>query len=389
MYRLFLERGAILILCLTASLRAEGSAGAGQDEPAAMARASIHLDKATVLAGQKVWATFTVTNLIDEAVGLQVPGAQLAEMPSTEVGLPLAHVFSGRSFTALTIEDERGVTTGETVALKPVAPVPLITLAPHACVGMRVELTRYYETMKRPGVYKLTWKPYEGILQSEAANLTILARQRAKLITDAGTITMEFYYDAAPNHVHNFVELARSGFYDNLTFHRVIPGGLIQGGSPTGDNKGALPDKTLKAEFSKIPFELGTVGMARSSQNPDSASCQFFICLSAQPSFVGTQTAFAKVVGKESFETLKKIASVPTKPGERPLQPIAIKTISLENIPERSQEVAPPKPTGEGTAPRGVVRLANPGHGKATTGADPAVVEPKPIPSQPAEETGQ
>jgi hypothetical protein len=262
MDRLFLKRGAILILCLTGSLRAEGAAEPARDEPTAMARASVYLDKATVLVGKQVWATFTVTNLIDEAVGLQVPGAQLAEMPSTEVGLPLAHVFSGRNFTALTIEDERGVVTGDTVTLKPVAPVPLITLAPHATVGLRVDLNKYYEIMKRPGVYKLTWKPYEGILQSEPASLTIMAKQRAKVITDLGTITMEFYYDAAPNHVRNFTELARESFYDNKTFHRVIPGGLIQGGSPTGDNKGALTDRRLKAEFSKIPFEFGTVGMA-------------------------------------------------------------------------------------------------------------------------------
>jgi len=347
------------------------------------------MDKTTVLVGQKVWATFTVTNLLDEAVGLQVPGAQLAEMPSTEVGLPLAHVFSGRNFTALTIDDERGVITGETITQKPVTPVPLITLAPQASVGLRVDLAKYYEIMKRPGVYKLTWKPYEGILQSEPASLTIMAKQRAKVITDLGTITMEFYYDAAPGHVRNFTELARSGFYDNKTFHRVIPGGLVQGGSPTGDNKGALTDRTLKAEISKIPFEFGTVGMARSPQNPDSASCQFFICLGPQPSFVGNQTAFGRVIGQESFETLKKIASVPTKQGDRPLQPVAIKTISLENIPERLQEAPLPKTGTEGTGPHAVVRLSGPGHAKAPTGEHPAVVNPTPTTSQAAEDTKQ
>jgi len=377
---------AVLALLPFAGLSAEESKQEATDDPSAIVRADVRLDQPVRLAGQKVWATFTITNLLDEPVGLQVPGAQLAEMPSTEVGLPLQHIFSAKNFTALTIdEEERGITLGETISQRPAAPVPLITLAPHACLGMRIELTRYYEILKRPGVYKLTWKPYEGVLQSEPATLTIMAKRRAKLITNLGTISMEFYYDVAPNHVRNFIELADDRFYDNLTFHRVIPGGLIQGGSPTGDNNGARPDgKTLKAEFSKIPFEAGTVGMARSRTNPDSASCQFFICLSPQPAFVGTPTAFAKVVGKESFETLKKIASVPTKQGDRPLQPIAIKTISLENIPERSQEASPSAPDGQGAAARAVVRLQNPPRGQNPAGEDTAAVGPSPTASQPA-----
>jgi len=377
---------AVLALLPFAGLSAEEAKQGTTDDPSAIVRADVRLDQPVSLAGQKVWATFTVTNLLDEPVGLQVPGAQLAEMPSTEVGLPLQHIFSAKNFTALTIdEEERGITLGETISQRPTAPVPLITLAPHGCLGMRIELTRYYEILKRPGVYKLTWKPYEGVLQSEPATLTIMAKRRAKLITNLGTISMEFYYDVAPNHVRNFIELANDRFYDNLTFHRVIPGGLIQGGSPTGANNGARPDgKTLKAEFSKIPFEAGTVGMARSPTNPDSASCQFFICLSPQPAFVGTQTAFAKVVGKESFETLKKIASVPTKQGDRPLQPIAIKTISLENIPERSQEASPSAPDGQGAAARAVVRLHNPPRGQNPAGEDTAAVGPSPTASQPA-----
>ncbi|HPD29894.1 MAG TPA: peptidylprolyl isomerase [Phycisphaerae bacterium] len=381
----------ILTLLLTVGADAEDTGQSNADDPASIVRADVRLDQPVLQTGQKVWATFTVTNLIDEPVGLQVPGAQLAEMPSTEVGLPLQHVFSARNFGALTIEEEdRGTVSGETVTQRPVVPVPLITLAPHACLGVRIELTQYYDILRRPGVYKLTWKPYEGVLQSEPAVLTVMAKQRAKMITNLGTITIEFYYAEAPNHVRNFVELVRQGFYDNLTFHRVIPGGIIQGGSPTGDNKGARPDgKTLKAEFSKIPFEAGTVGMARSPNNPDSASCQFFICLSAQPSFVGNQTAFAKVVGQESFETLKKIASVPTTVKDRPIEPVYIKTISLENIPERSQATSPSAPDREGAAARAVVRVQNSTRGKTSRAEGSSVVGPNPATSQPAASSDQ
>jgi peptidyl-prolyl cis-trans isomerase B (cyclophilin B) len=192
--------------------------------------------------------------------------------------------------------------------------------------------------------------------------LTVLSKQRAKIVTDFGTITLDFYYDEAPNHVRNFVELARQGFYDSLTFHRIIPGGIIQGGDPKGDGRGIRPDgKTLKAEFSKIPFDLGTVGMARSPHNPDSASCQFFICLGRQHSFDGTQTAFAKVVGDESFETLKKIAATPTGPKDRPLQPVYIRTVSLENIPDRPRDSSSPGAAGDKTPPLAtVVKLIAP-----------------------------
>jgi cyclophilin family peptidyl-prolyl cis-trans isomerase len=383
-------RAAILALLPVLGLYAQEAGQSKVDEPASIVRADVRLDQSTLLSGQKVWATFTVTNLIDESVGLQVPGAPLAEMPSTEVGLPLQHVFSAKHFGALTIEEEdRGIVSSETVTQRPVAPVPLITLAPHGCLGVRIELTKYYEILRRPGVYRLIWTPYEGVLQSEPAALTVMARQRAKMITNFGTITMEFYYDVAPTHVRNFVELIRQGFYSNLTFHRVIPGGLIQGGSPTGDGKGGRPDgKTLKAEFSKLPFEAGTVAMARSPNNPDSASSQFFICLSAQPSFVGNQTAFAKVVGQESFETLRKIASVPTKAKDRPVEPVYIKTISLENIPERSQETSPAAPDGQGPAARAVVRLQNSVRGKTSTTEDSAVVGPDLAASQPAVDGG-
>jgi peptidyl-prolyl cis-trans isomerase B (cyclophilin B) len=381
----------ILICGRTATLQGSEPGKSASDDAGSMVRADIRLDQATLLVGQKIWATFTITNLLSDAVGLQVPGAQVAEMPTTEVGLPLQHVFSGKNFAALTIDDdERGTMLGEAITLKPVAPVPPVTLAAHACVGLRIELTQYYDLLQRPGAYKLIWKPYQGSVQSEPVPVTVLAKQRAKIITDFGPINIEFLYDVAPNHIRNFVELAKASFYDNLTFHRVIPGGIIQGGDPKGDGLGGRPDgKTVKAEFSKVLFEPGIVGMARSRQNPDSASSQFFICLSAQPSFVGKQTAFAKVVGQESFETLKKIAALPTGPKDRPLQTVYIRTISLENIPERPQEHSPLAGGDEAKPGVAVVRLPGNGQGSNPPVENPGPVGSRPADSQPATGTGQ
>jgi peptidyl-prolyl cis-trans isomerase B (cyclophilin B) len=217
--------------------------------------------------------------------------------------------------------------------------VPSITLASHGTIGVRVDLTRYYDALRRPGEYQLLWRPYGGMLQSAPLKLSVLAERQAVILTALGTITIRFYYDEAPNHVLNFLELAANREYDGLTFHRVIPGGLIQGGDPRGDGFGIRRDgKRLKAEFSQIPFEYGTVGMARSLTDPDSASSQFFICLSRQASFDGNQTAFGYVVQDASFETLKRIAAVPTGDKDRPLRPLHIRTITLEPVPPRVHE---------------------------------------------------
>ncbi|HEX9188899.1 MAG TPA: peptidylprolyl isomerase, partial [Vicinamibacteria bacterium] len=110
---------------------------------------------------------------------------------------------------------------------------------------------------------------------------------RAVIETKFGEIELEFLPDVAPGHVKNFLELARKGFYDGTTFHRVIPGFMIQGGCPnTKDAKGSKsghgtggPGYTIKAEFSATRHERGVVSMAR-AQDPNSAGSQFFVCVS-------------------------------------------------------------------------------------------------------------
>lgn len=301
-------------------------------------RTRLVMDKPVILEGRALWGEFTITNLTPAPVELTAPGADAAATDTPGMGLPLGHVFSGENSTALSIEDSHGLIFGDSVTLTPPEGVPPLTLAPHGSVGVRLELTQYYDALSRSGTYQLRWRPYGGTVSSEKTSVTILPEQQAMMVTDLGKLTIRFYYDEAPRHVQNFLELVRKGFYDNLTFHKLIPGGIVQGGDPLGTGHGIRKDgKRLKAEFSHIPFRRGTIGMARLERDPDSASCQFYICLGRQPSLDGRQTAFAYLVGEESFETLKQIESIPTGPGNRPVRDIYIRAISLENVPARER----------------------------------------------------
>jgi peptidylprolyl isomerase len=116
----------------------------------------------------------------------------------------------------------------------------------------------------------------------------------ATVETTKGTFRIELRPDLAIQTVNSFVFLAGQGYYDGVTFHRVIPGFMAQGGDPTGTGSGG-PGYTLPAEFSDVPFERGTVGLARSN-DPDSGGSQFFIAYTAQPSLNGQYTVFGKVV---------------------------------------------------------------------------------------------
>lgn len=110
-----------------------------------------------------------------------------------------------------------------------------------------------------------------------------------------GRVTIEMYPEAAPKHVARIKELARQGYYDGLTFHRVIPGFMAQGGDPKGDGTGGS-GQHLPAEFSDKPHLKGTVSMARAG-DPNSADSQFFICLAPAPHLDGQYTVWGRVIG--------------------------------------------------------------------------------------------
>jgi peptidyl-prolyl cis-trans isomerase B (cyclophilin B) len=155
-----------------------------------------------------------------------------------------------------------------------------------------------------------------------------MAETRAIIETKFGNIELKFFPDVAPNHVNNFIELAKKGFYDGTTFHRVIPGFMIQGGDPNSKD----PDKsrhgmggpgyTIKAEFNNKPHKRGTLSMARAA-NPDSAGSQFFICVADAPFLDRQYSVFGEVVA--GMETVDKIVSRPRDRADNPNERIEMK----------------------------------------------------------------
>jgi peptidyl-prolyl cis-trans isomerase B (cyclophilin B) len=134
------------------------------------------------------------------------------------------------------------------------------------------------------------------------------------LSTNQGDMVAELWPETAPGHVRNFLDLAYTGFYDGVTFHRVIPGFMIQGGDPTGTGTGSGKRK-LKAEFSDRKHVAGVLSMAR-SQSPDSASCQFFVMHAVSPHLDGQYSAFGKLI--EGQDVVDKIANTPRGSGDKP-----------------------------------------------------------------------
>lgn len=138
-----------------------------------------------------------------------------------------------------------------------------------------------------------------------------------------GEIVLRFYHDVAPGHVKNFTDLAKKGFYNGTTFHRVIPGFMIQGGDPNSKN----PDRNMhgmggpgykvKAEFNSKPHKRGVLSMARANE-PDSAGSQFFICV-ADANFLDWQyTAFGEVVS--GMDVADKVVNMKRDGRDNPLE---------------------------------------------------------------------
>jgi len=130
--------------------------------------------------------------------------------------------------------------------------------------------------------------------KEEATTTPAQGQETVVIETDKGKIRMVLYPDVAPKTVENFKKLIGQGFYSGLTFHRVVPGFVIQGGDPKGDGSGG-PGYTIPAEFNSKHHIRGTLAMARAS-DPNSAGSQFYIALAPQPSLDGNYTVFGQVV---------------------------------------------------------------------------------------------
>ncbi len=143
---------------------------------------------------------------------------------------------------------------------------------------------------------------------SMASDATAAADPENTLLLELkdGVVKIEMFPDAAPQHVARIKELTRAGFFDGIVFHRVIDGFMAQTGDPTGTGRGGSDKPDLPAEFNDIPFQRGTVGMAR-AQNPDSANSQWFICFQPADFLNGKYTVWGQVVeGMELVDSIKK-----------------------------------------------------------------------------------
>jgi peptidyl-prolyl cis-trans isomerase B (cyclophilin B) len=152
-------------------------------------------------------------------------------------------------------------------------------------------------------------------------------KYKAELDTSKGPIRLTFLPEVAPGHVANFLALAKTGYYDGGTFHRIIKGFMIQGGCPEGTGTGG-PGYRIKAEFNATPHEPGVLSMARTN-DPDSAGSQFFICLERYPSLDHKYTAFGRTADKESMDIVRAIGDVQTGANDRPVEKVVIRKVTV------------------------------------------------------------
>ena len=159
-----------------------------------------------------------------------------------------------------------------------------------------------------------------------------MANPIVRITMDSGkTIRLELYPEIAPITVENFLDLVNKGFYNGLTFHRIIPGFMIQGGDPSGNGTGG-PGYSIKGEFKSngvnntMKHERGVISMARAF-DPNSAGSQFFIMHKDAPHLDGEYAAFGKVI--EGLEAVDEIASVETGFQDAPVKKVVMEKVEV------------------------------------------------------------
>ena len=230
----------------------------------------------------------------------------------------------------------------------------------------QVDVRKVFPILATPGTYLLYALPQESRSIREFAGTPLVIGVRddrrrgappgamvvkveplvyATLTTEAGPMTIAFFYDVAPNTTANFVNLAAAGYYDGLTFHRIVPGFVVQAGDPRGDGSGG-PGYMIDAEFNDRPHEAGVLSMARSgdpneasgapprAEFANSAGSQFFICLdyNATKQLDRRYTGFGRVI--DGMETVKKLGATPIadERSGRPQTPPVIQKVEIKPV---------------------------------------------------------
>jgi len=151
----------------------------------------------------------------------------------------------------------------------------------------------------------------------------------AKFETTLGNFTIELFEEQAPNTVGNFAKLAEKNFYDGVIFHRVIDGFMIQGGDPTGTGRGG-PGYQFADEFHPALKHTSEGTLSMANAGPNTNGSQFFITLAPTPHLDNRHAVFGKVV--EGMDIVRKIGKAPTKPGDRPVTDVVMKTVRVERV---------------------------------------------------------
>lgn len=208
-------------------------------------------------------------------------------------------------------------------------------LSPQAGYFVFLDLVKMYPELSKPGTYSVRWSA-DGIA-SDSIVVRVIPKYdpqkeyRARIETDEGEFTIDFFAKTAPIAVKAFVDMSHAGFYDGLTFHRVLQDQFIEGGDVAGNGSGKPPFYYV-AELANVPVVAGTVLMKPAGPAPPANGSQFMVLLRPEPNWTGQSTVLGQVV--EGLETVRKISRLPstqqtTQPHYKPLKDVHIRKVTI------------------------------------------------------------
>jgi cyclophilin family peptidyl-prolyl cis-trans isomerase len=300
-------------------------------------KAEILMERTLLTPSQPAMARFMLINPTDESIEIPAPRAVDGATP---IALPLALILGDAGQPALHVTlDARTDPVRPSSLTYPPADGTML-LGPRGSIGTELDLRTLARDARYTGRFKLEWRPPVGKGVVATTEFTVETRKKVIIGTAFGSMTFNLYYDKAPQNVENFLELVRDRFYEEKSFHRLVPRYILQGGSVDGIAGGQRPDgRTIPGEIHDAAFERGTLAMAlknlpNGAVDPNSASSQFFITLNRVPELDGKYTIIGQIADDKSMQTLDQIELQRVNEKGRPQQPIGILFTALVDAEE-------------------------------------------------------